>query len=224
MTERLNWTDGQFQSVVLWPACKFSENVSDLKSHYKPVYHWFQFLLSKKSSAHETKVPEADRPLLLPCFSPPPPTVAATAPAPMSPIEKATTYPSYSVLFYYSWQILCTALCSQPKSTGSRVQVPAHPSGTCCPSSVRCEAFKRKTTTSLSIFFNHKPKNNLIFKNANSLPITFSCFWHHCLWSLSQVCGLARPACTSRRWPQAIAGSTRKQWHGDGINLVFSDF
>ena len=144
----LNWIDGQFQSVVLRPACKFSENVSDLKSHYKPVYHWSQFLLSKKSSAHETKVPEADRPLLLPCSSPPLPTVAATAHAPTSPIEKATTYPSYSVLFYYSWQILSTTLCSQP----TRVQVPAHPSGTCCPSSVRCEAFKRKITISLSTF------------------------------------------------------------------------
>lgn len=48
----------------------------------------------------------------------------------------------------------------------------------------------QSTTTSLSIFFNHEPKNNLIFKNANSLPVTFSCFWHHCFWALSQVCGL----------------------------------
>ena len=51
--------------------------------------------------------------------------------------------------------------------------------------------------------FNHEPKNNLIFQNANSLPITFSCFCHHCFWALSQVCDLASPACTSRRWPQA---------------------
>ena len=127
-------------------------------------------------------MPEADRPLLCPCSSPslplPPTHWAATAPAPMSPTGKATTYPSYSVLFYSIGQILSSPSALSPPAWGpGSGALPTH-LARAAPVQSDVRLSKGKTTTSLSIFFNHEPKNNLIFKTSKFT--SHSCFWHHC--------------------------------------------